>query len=343
MEKFLRCVREKMMNGIQKTLTNPGIEAWCDSEKDAEDARKIYKEFDRCYYRVKVGRGSSSYGEYIIENTNIRTRAPKCVVDVCEYEHPDIIITLNRKLIVTIEITNHKPVGANVLQRFPRAVKSCQLGIPHIMTMRKGDNSSSSWGVKGMLEVMRVHQVPCLAILFEPSHFKKAFELLRSNVLERIKVALTEGIEKARGFIPQDAPIISSMRSFVNEVYKPTFRKVDIYKNCIVYNIDLTGKRRYEDTETGWETKGTGLLDPYPGYILFYHYVLCEPEIKTGKRKKKIFVHFRKLPRTVRSQRENPATWWIMQAEKTRGKIYWELMKKLADGIFFKGESLPIS
>jgi hypothetical protein len=178
-----------------------------------------------------------------------------------------------------------------------------------------------------------------LAILFERSHFTEAFEVLKSNILERIRITLKEGIEKARGFIPKDKPIIESMNSFVNKVFRPNFRKVNIYDDYVVFNIDLTGKRRYDETKTGWETKGTGLLDPYPGYILFYHYVLCEPEEKTGKRKKKIFVHFRNLPRHVKSPKDNPATWWIMEAERTKGKIYWELMKKLTDGIYFRGET----
>lgn len=332
------------MSSLQKLLTiNRGLEAWCDSEKDSEDARKIYDQFARSYYRVKVGKGSSSYGEYIIEDTNKRVKAPQCVIDICEYEHPDIIITHNGKLLVTVEITNHKPVGANVIQRFPRAVKSSKMSIPHLITMRKGDNSSSSWGVKGMLELMKIYQTPCLAILFERSHFREAFEALKNNLLGRIKVALSQGVERARDFIPEDKIIIESMNSFVEEVYEPKFRKVKVGDNCIILNIDLTGKRRYKETETGWETKGTGLFDPYPGYVLFYHYVLCEPEENTGKRKKKIFAHFRKLPRHVESQEDNPATWWIMDAEKTEGRIYWQLMKGLTDGIYFKDETPPIS
>ena len=130
------------------------------------------------------------------------------------------------------------------------------------------------------------------------------------------------------------------MKKFCDEYYREEFRAVENHDDYIIVNIDITGKRRYKDTPTGWETKGTGLLDPYPGCILAYDFLLCRTGPKITDRKKKIFVHFRKIPRSVESQEENPATWWIMKARESKGPIYWNLLEKFSDGIIFKGEAL---
>jgi len=334
-----------MMNDLQKTLVARGFEAWCDTEHDTEDAKKLYSNFENVFFRVK-----GVDGEYHMPNSTKRIKAPPMVTRLCEYEHPDIIMTFNGEPFFSIEITNATPFsGANPVQRFPRAVKAAELGIPNIELAPWISNPTpaTARGVRARLKLMEIYKSPSLSILFEYNNdksFVKQFNFLKKRIETSINLLDEEEIEAAKTFLPIDEEIITHMKEFcqrAQESGNESFHQVEIKEDYIKINIDLTGRRRYEDTKTGWETKGTGLLDPYPGYILAYDFILCRTGPKITDRKRKIFVHFRNLPRTVESQEDNPATWWIMRAKESKGYIYWNLIEKFSDGIIFKDEKLP--
>ena len=321
------------MNKLQKTLLPRGLEAWCDAEHDMEDAKNLHLNFKNLYFRVK-----GVDGEYHIDRTGKRARAPPLVTKLCDYQHPDIIITLAGNPLVSIEITNATPYsGANPVQRLPRAVRAAELGVVSIEVAPWISNPSpaTSRGVKVRFRIMEIYNVPCLSILFEYNNkdsFINAFNiLLRKRVKETVDLVEQEGMEAANKFTSLDKEIIQKMKEFCDKAYKPVFRQVEIKEEYIKINIDLTGKRRYEDTKTGWETKGTGLLDPYPGYILAYDFLLCRTGPKISDRKKKIYVHFRELPKDFE---------FFERARKSGGYIYWNLIKKFADRVIFKEDSI---
>jgi hypothetical protein len=329
---------------MQKTLVDRRFEAWCDTEHDADFAKKLHDDLNKVYFRVK-----GVDGEYHIPNSDTRIKSHPKLIELCEYQHPDIIITFEGVPFLSIEITNATPFsGANPVQRLPRAVKAAEMGIPNIELAPWISNPTpaTARGVEARLHIMDIYKVPSLSILFEwnnYSSFMEQFNFRKLRIHKNIEILKSECLEVAKKYLALDKKIIADMKQFCKKSYgdnERTFNKVEIKEDYIKVNIDVTGKRRYEDTKTGWETKGTGLLDPYPGYILAYDFLLCRTGPKISDRKKKIVVHFRMLPRTVKSQKENPATWWIMRAKKSKGYIYWNLLEKFSNAIIFQGETV---
>lgn len=314
------------MKETQQTLVERGLEVWCDSEHDVDFAKKLYPDFKKSYFRVK-----GVTGVYHLSGTDRRTRSPSSIIELVEYQHPDIMVSFNSDLFLSIEITCSNYWGTSALQRVPRSVRASELGVPNIILANRVPTSPIARIPKVSLRLMEIYNVPSLAIMYEEEKFDAKFELLRKITQHRIETVLTKSIEEARAFIQLDNQIIKDMKEFCNKFYREEFRKVEIHDDYIKVNIDLTGKRRYADTPSGWETKGTGLLDPYPGCVLAYDLLLCRTGPTLRDRKRKIYVHFRKLPRDF---------WWFERARKSGGYLYWNMIEKLTDGIIFKGETL---
>ena len=327
-----------MVKEIQKTLIERGVEAWCDSEHDVEDARGL-DNFNNLYYRVKGVNGQY----HVFGGGERRAVSPGAVTKLCEYQHPDIILTYNGEPFFSIEITNATPYsGANPVQRLPRAVRAAELGVPsaELAPWISNPTYATARGVEARLKMMQIYEVPCLSILFKFNNresYVNGFNLLKRRVNESLRTIEKLGIKAANKLIPLDNEIIGRMRDFCDIAKKTQgktgirFRQVEIEDDYIKVNVDLTGKRRYKNTKTGWETKGTGLLDPYPGYILAYDFILCRTGPKITDRKRKIYVHFRDLPRNFE---------FFERARKSGGYIYWNLLEKFSDGVIFKGETI---
>jgi hypothetical protein len=320
---------------MQKSLIESGLEVWCDSEHDAEFSTQLYPNFKKIYFRVK-----GSLGHYHILNSEKRVESPRKIVELTEYEHPDIIISFNGEPFLSIEITCSNYWGTSALQRIPRSVRACELGVPNIFLANEVRSSPIARIPKVSLKLMEIYKVPSLVIFYKPNQFNEKLELLKKIVQERIKIVEEKSINDTKKFIDIDFYVIREMEEFCKNYYREKFRAVEIHDNYIKINIDITGKRRYSDTPTGWETKGTGLLDPYPGCILAYDFLLCRTGPKVTDRKRKVIVHFRKIPRSVKSPQENPATWWVMKARESKSFLYWNLIEKFSDKIIFKGENI---
>ncbi len=322
------------MNDVnQETLGNPGFEAWCDTEKDMKDAENLY-DFNETYFRVK-----GSGGKYYPGDSSSHTiSTSKKIVRLCEYQHPDIIASYNRNPFISIEITNATPYsGANPVQRLPRQVKAAEMGVPNLELAPWISNPTpaTARGPKARIEATKLYDVPTLDLFFEhenPDSFNESFGILREWVREKCKKVIKNDVNSAKKWSKLGRDIFSDMEDFCSKAYEPSFRQVEILDDFIKINVDLTGKRRYEDTKTGWETKGTGLLDPYPGYILAYDFLLCRNGPNLDDRDKEIYLHFRKLPRDFP---------FFEKARKSGNYIYWNLIKKFADKILYKDDEVP--
>ena len=63
---------------------------------------------------------------------NSRGSNPKLIEEIIEYDRPDIILVIDKKIKIVLEKTEEVPTGHNVGQRFARIVKSAELRIPFI-------------------------------------------------------------------------------------------------------------------------------------------------------------------------------------------------------------------
>jgi hypothetical protein len=103
------------------------FEIWCDKPSDRELV-------------IALGKISSFFAKikaiHTLPTRSVeRLRAnpdTQHVASLIEYDRPDLMIFYQKQPILVVEITEHGYTGDNPLQRFARAVRSAELGIPFV-------------------------------------------------------------------------------------------------------------------------------------------------------------------------------------------------------------------
>lgn len=205
------------------------FEIWCDKPSD----RELVVAFGRVspfFATVKtIHTLPNQSAEKLRANPETQHVAP-----LVEYDRPDVMIFYQGQPILTVEITEHGYTGDNPLQRFARAVRSAELGVPFIHftpfartrldELLYSDAPTSARKVssrlfEGFLKLSNIYHVPVIGVnwpvnergvplkadLSDPDELRQVFgELI--NLIERICLQHNDDIISKSDF--RDAPDI---------------------------------------------------------------------------------------------------------------------------------------
>jgi len=245
---------------------------------------------------------------------------PDNVQDILQWGCPDVIIASGESPILSIETTSHKLRWNNVAQRVPRQLRAAKLGVPNVIFQRvdsyESDDPWINWFCEIFRKATKIHGTSSLAIPYvESDREKKAKQLaglcnyFATGYEEETLCEVQEEMEKYTTEYDEETLLKGKSgdpRSFVDKSDHVT---------CTI-GVKPDG--------SGWDTKGTGNLDPYPGLVKMIEILCCYE----GKRKKrKLVTHFSNLPEDFPWFRE-------------RSSLYLDLIEEFSDEISHTDEQI---
>lgn len=308
------------------------VTVWAESSAEIEDFIVLLKKEARfnikSVFVAKRGIGNNYLaGTYFPYDLKLKAclakeaKAPKFIVDLVQWCSPDIIIADDKQAFLSIETTYHTLTYNNIAQRIPRQVRSSIKSVPNVIFQKienRNIETTKIWFCKSFMSTDYIYKIPSLAILFT----EKDFDNKRKQLVKLCNVMING--EDSKEIVNQ---IKTDMEFFASK-YDPKsvlYTKKGDLRNWIRDKKDkvivIIGVK---PEGTGWKTKGTGLMDPYPGLVKMSELLFCFNV--NGKRTKKLWTYFKFLPRDF---------WWF---EKFPNELYYSIIKEFSNKVYYKGE-----
>jgi len=248
-------------------------------------------------------------------------KAPNFIIKIVQWCSPDIIVSDNKGVLVSIETTYHILTYNNIAQRIPRQIKSAEEGIPNIIFQKiqnTNKDNIKAWFTKTFIKSWEIFNVPSIALVFTEQQFPEARKRLTKLVNSFVnKQYDNREIRESKELMLEYSSVYSKDSVL--------FTKKGMNRNWIrEYKDRIIVIPGVNPDGTGWKTKGTGLIDPYPGLVKMSEILLCYND--QNKKDKKLITFFINLPRNF---------WWFV---KYPDEIYYKIIKEFSDDVFYKGE-----
>jgi len=282
------------------------------------------------------------------------------LTELVQFGIPDIVVSRGLEPLAAIELTSHKPTYNNLYQRFPKLVRPSQCGIPSYIFQLHDEGTvpaGKSALIKAAHRAQQMSSTPCIVYLYsdaEAEDVKERISALIEAYISNDGAAIDAFHERARR---RSAPFLKTfdIRYFGGKTFEVHDDRVvanmRVVRNCDAIPGIFCGVNHCENaaaqlrtateiragthlkSENGgtlvkcvWITKGTGGLDPYPGYLLAGKLLLCTDE--TGRQVKPLIARFEKIPRDF---------WWWKSAES---RLNNRLIDEIADSVCYQDEAV---
>jgi hypothetical protein len=287
------------------------------------------------------------------------TASPE-LTEIVQFGIPDIIVSAGPAPRAAIELTSHKPTYNNLFQRFPKLYRPSERGIPSYI-FQLHDPATMVLGkanlVAAAARAEMLNGTPCVVYLYEDHEVDSVHKLISDLIFAHLrndKRWLREFHAAARS---RNEPLIARYdeKSFGGKTFEVhrdhvvanmrVVRNCDSFPEieCGVNHCESAAAQRVTASEIRrgthlsalnagapvkcmWITKGTGGLDPYPGYLLAGKLLLCTDE--TGRRTKHLVARFEKIPKDF---------WWW---DAARNRLNNRMIEDIADSVRYQGQAI---
>ncbi len=309
---------------------------WGETEGEIQDFLELTKneiKFDKAYIGKKGVGNNYLNGKYYIYDllahaaTDVVIEAPARITALVQWCSPDIILSEDEKPLLSIETTYHTLTYNNIAQRIPRQIKSAKEGNENVIFQKieTGNlNDLVYWFVKTFEKATEIYKTSSMVLLATEDNF----ESKRQTLIDLCKSAIKKDVQ----FTKICKEILDDMNKIAQSYTETSilmnkrggkFRKwlkIDDNDAYVYIGVKPEG--------AGWETKGTGLMDPYPGLVKMVEILFCYNN--NGKKIRRLTTVFTELPRNF---------WWF---EKHPDEIYYKMIKEFSDEVKYKEESRMI-
>lgn len=224
-------------------------------------------------------------------------RVPQSVKDLLLYDNPDIIVTRDDTPVFALERFSEVPTGHNVGQRFARAVRAAEWGVPFVFffpfaALKHGKHQGRCllnvrllFAMKRLEELHRSHQV-AVEWIHDGDH-----ELVRDGSENRVMGRLLEELV-GQDFAFDGSAVVAELKAIQEDLMREEVDKDSIYTRpppsvrvlptgrlASEYGVDLNRVMQARPKslvyEIGMEPEKCRREDPYVGTQLVYDYCYC--------------------------------------------------------------------
>lgn len=286
-----------------------------------------------------------------------RTRlAGARITELVQFGMPDIIVADGTTPLVAIELTSHKPTFNNLFQRFPKLYKPSACGIPSYIFQlhEQGSGEDESKILAAADAAQRLTHTPCVVYFY----LDEDWDATQVAISQLIDAYLNQDEAWIEDFNEEcarrNAPILAEFDidrfggRFFERLPDRVIAHIRVKRNCdYVPGIEcginhcqnaneqaqvareIRARTHLANLNGGvpvncvWISKGTGGLDPYPGYLLAGKMLLCE---RPGRPALPLIATFERVPRDF--------WWWRAAATRLNNRM----LAEIADEIRYEGE-----
>ena len=250
-----------------------------------------------------------------------KVTAPNQLIDLVQWQCPDLIFTRNDMVLLSVETTTHVLAYDNVAQRILRPIRATLFGVPSIIFQKYDANDKTyvSWFAEAFRRNSIINKTPSCAILFTDDSYEEArkdlIEMVNARVFEEdtFETMCNRYIKENSSRFPFNERLFSSGA----RGHGRNWLRIDRDKVTVVVGAKPNAKT--------WHSKGTGSMDPYPGLVKMAELLSCY-DSDCNRIRASVETHFRYLPRDF---------WWFV---KYPNELYYKIIKEISNNVTYAGE-----